>query len=118
MTPRCLIIWALVGALGFAACETSKQGPTDGAPTTEAVPPDGLRTCAVAGDCVQVGISCNACCQEAAVNVNALEAYGNYRTDVCAAYSGPVCDCVVQPSRVVCRQQRCALEAVQTVDGG
>jgi hypothetical protein len=111
---RSLFVWMLALETGSAAC-SSDRGSEGSTKTTEAVPPDSLRSCQADDDCVKVGTSCNGCCKEAVVNVVSSAAYSGYRMNVCAGYSGAICDCVAQASRVVCRQQKCALE---NTDGG
>lgn len=111
MTKRFVVVCALIAALGLApACGSSSQEqPLEGNPTTDAIPPDALRTCRADGDCVKVHTSCNGCCAQDAVNVSASDDYGEYKTLTCQSYVGPVCSCVELPSRAVCRQKKCVL---------
>jgi hypothetical protein len=115
-TPtRPLFLWMLVLTMGSAACESPNRAPDASTNLMEAVPPDNLRSCQADSDCVKVPSSCNGCCEEEAVNAGSSTAYSDYKMNVCAGYAGPICNCFVQPSRVVCRQQKCTLEHT---DGG
>lgn len=79
---------------------------------SEVVVPARYRACSTDDDCVIVSISCDGCCQRAAVTKTMQDEFERDRKDSCAGYDGLECSCISPELDARCEKERCVALAI------
>jgi hypothetical protein len=65
------------------------------------------RSCETSADCVLVNVTCDGCCDVAAIAEPLRERFMSEKDDACAGYHGGICDCAMPALGAVCVANVC-----------
>ncbi len=102
------------GAAGAGAPGVAETGEFLMLPVSEA-----QQGCSEEADCTSIETDCGMCCQHAPIAVDHVDAYHAAYNELCADYSGGVCDCEPAEASLRCVEAQCQLIPLEsTCDDG
>lgn len=101
------LLYAMLLSLLAVSCQQGVESPAKG--PAEVQPLESQRTCETVDDCIEVGSSCDGCCQRTAVNRKDSIGFEKRRAEGCSRPSGFICKCEYLPLAPVCENSRCGL---------
>ena len=96
-----ILVGLILTGVNFANEQSSDE------PTRNLQPPKQMQVCRTNADCIEVNISCNDCCDKAAINKRFKKEFEKSLSECRQKWRGGFCNCVSQVCSVECRKSQC-----------